>query len=147
MNIQDVKRNSWAVDRVLKSGGTLEDCVVALYEQNREMFNHILGLEAIAPPHPHRCWRLGVALPGSSYSYNRIFGSGLVGCRLRAMKCPRCSYEWTPDASEIAAEFGRRTSKAKARAARRNAKLGGWPKGKKRGKRKPDANQIAHGVV
>ena len=66
---------------------------------------------------------------------------------MRAMKCPQFSYEWTPDASEIAAEFGRRTSKAKARAARRNAKLGGWPKGKKRGKRKPDANQIAHSVV
>lgn len=63
------------------------------------------------------------------------------------MKCPNCSHEWTPDASEIAAEFGRRTSTAKARAARRNAKLGGWPKGKKRGKRKPDANQIAHGIV
>ncbi|SRR6266545_2706572 len=81
------------------------------------------------------------------------------------MKCPQCGNEWTPDASEIAAEFGRRTSRAKARAARRNAKLGGWPKGKKRGKRKPfrlakgvkivgheivhvpDANQIAHGVV
>lgn len=40
------------------------------------------------------------------------------------------------------------TSKRKADAARRNAKLGGWPKGKKRGKRfKRDANQIAHGVV
>lgn len=63
------------------------------------------------------------------------------------MKCPKCSHEWTPDSSELAAEFGRRTSTAKARAARRNAKLGGWPKGKKRGKRKPDANQIAHGVV
>jgi hypothetical protein len=63
------------------------------------------------------------------------------------MKCPQCGNEWTPDASEIAAEFGRRTSRAKARASRRNAKLGGWPKGKKRGKRKPDANQIAHGVV
>lgn len=58
----------------------------------------------------------------------------------------------------MAAEFGRRTSRAKARASRRNAKLGGWPKGKKRGKRKPDAfarlwhgapdaNQIAHDIV
>jgi hypothetical protein len=63
------------------------------------------------------------------------------------MKCPKCSHEWTPDSSELAAEFGRRSSKAKTRAARANARLGGWPKGKKRGKRKPDANQIAHGVV
>ena len=87
-----------------------------------------------------------------------------MGCKLRAMKCPQCGNEWTPDASEIAAEFGRRTSKAKARAAKRNAKLGGWPKGKKRGKRKNkltvverdkiarlvrglDPNQLAHRVV
>lgn len=52
------------------------------------------------------------------------------------MKCPNCSHEWTPDSSELAAEAGRKggqaTSRAKARAARRNAKLGGWPKGKKR---------------
>jgi hypothetical protein len=54
------------------------------------------------------------------------------------VKCPQCSYEWTPDNSELAAEFGRRTSKAKTKAARLNAKLGGWPKGKKRGKRKHD---------
>lgn len=67
------------------------------------------------------------------------------------MKCPNCSHQWTPDSSELAAEAGRKggtaTSRAKTRAARANAKLGGWPKGKKRGKRKPDANQIAHGVV
>ena len=31
---------------------------------------------------------------------------------------------------------GKATSEAKASAARENAKLGGWPKGKKRGKRK-----------
>lgn len=67
------------------------------------------------------------------------------------MKCPNCSHQWTPDSSELAAEAGRKggqqSSRAKTRAARANAKLGGWPKGKKRGKRKPDANQIAHGVV
>jgi len=40
------------------------------------------------------------------------------------------------------------TSRRKAIAARRNAKLGGWPKGRKRGKRPPaDANVIAHRVV
>lgn len=43
---------------------------------------------------------------------------------------------------------GSATSKRKAAAARENAKLGGWPKGKKRGPRKqPDANQIAYRVV
>lgn len=56
------------------------------------------------------------------------------------MKCPNCSHEWTPSSSELAAEAGRKggaaTSRAKTRAARANAKLGGWPKGKKRGKRK-----------
>jgi hypothetical protein len=31
---------------------------------------------------------------------------------------------------------GQATSEAKSRAVRENAKLGGWPKGKKRGKRK-----------
>lgn len=53
------------------------------------------------------------------------------------MKCPKCQNEWKPSSSELAAEFGRRTSKAKTKAARANAKLGGWPKGKKRGPRPP----------
>jgi hypothetical protein len=57
------------------------------------------------------------------------------------MKCPHCGKEINP-----AAMLGSATSKRKANAARRNARLGGWPKGKKRGPRK-DANQIAHGVV
>ena len=39
------------------------------------------------------------------------------------------------------------TSRPKAAAARQNAKLGGWPKGKKRGPRNQDANQNAHRVV
>jgi hypothetical protein len=59
--------------------------------------------------------------------------------------CPHCGKD-----SEInpAALLGATTSKRKARAAKRNAKLGGWPKGRKRGKRKPtDPNVIAHGVV
>lgn len=56
------------------------------------------------------------------------------------MKCPHCGNE-----INIGSLLGSATSKAKARAARRNAKLGGWPKGKKRGKRKPsDPNVIAH---
>jgi hypothetical protein len=54
------------------------------------------------------------------------------------MKCPNCQHEWTPTSSELASELGRRTSAAKTEAARANAKLGGWPKGKKRKKsRKP----------
>jgi hypothetical protein len=59
------------------------------------------------------------------------------------MKCPHCGNE-----INIGSLLGRTTSKRKARAAKRNAKLGGWPKGRKRGKRKPtDPNVIAHGVV
>lgn len=61
------------------------------------------------------------------------------------MKCPHCGKD-----INIGALMGSQTSKAKARAARRNAKLGGWPKGKKRGKRKKrpaDPNALAHSVV
>ena len=59
------------------------------------------------------------------------------------MKCPHCGNE-----INIGSLMGSVISKAKARAARRNAKLGGWPKGKKRGKRKPkDANITAFSVV
>lgn len=59
------------------------------------------------------------------------------------MKCPHCGND-----INIGSLLGSTTSKAKARAARRNAKLGGWPKGKKRGKRRPrDANALAHSVV
>ena len=47
------------------------------------------------------------------------------------MKCPHCGKEINP-----AAMLGSISSPAKAEAARANAKLGGWPKGKKRGKRK-----------
>ena len=62
------------------------------------------------------------------------------------MKCPHCGNEINVG-KLIGSLGGQATSRAKARAARKNAKLGGWPKGKKRGTRKPDANQIAHGVV
>ena len=47
------------------------------------------------------------------------------------MKCPHCGKEINP-----AAMLGSISTPAKAEAARENAKLGGWPKGKKRGKRK-----------
>lgn len=47
------------------------------------------------------------------------------------MKCPHCGGEINP-----AALLGSIKSAAKAKASRANAKLGGWPKGKKRGKRK-----------
>ena len=46
------------------------------------------------------------------------------------MKCPHCGKEINP-----AAMLGSISTPAKAEAARENAKLGGWPKGKKRGKR------------
>jgi len=47
------------------------------------------------------------------------------------VKCPHCGKPINP-----AAMLGSISSPAKAEAARENAKLGGWPKGKKRGKRK-----------
>src|SRR5258706_4450964 len=62
-------------------------------------------------------------------------GQSRVSWSSSAMKCPHCQKE-----INVGALLGSATSKAKARAARRNAKLGGWPKGKKRGPRKLDAN-------
>lgn len=47
------------------------------------------------------------------------------------MKCPHCGKLINP-----AAMLGSISTPAKAEAARENAKLGGWPKGKKRGKPK-----------
>ena len=49
----------------------------------------------------------------------------------QAMNCPHCGKPINP-----AALLGSMTSPAKAAASRANAKLGGWPKGKKRGKKK-----------
>lgn len=47
------------------------------------------------------------------------------------LKCPKCG----ADISRVlAAHAGRATSPAKAAAARRNAKKGGWPKGRLRKK-------------
>lgn len=80
------------------------------------------------------------------------------------MNCPHCGAE-----INIGSLLGSVKSKAKASAARRNAKLGGWPKGRKRKvqqkhgavkgtekergrekkqrKRPQDANALAHSVV
>ena len=46
------------------------------------------------------------------------------------MNCPHCGKE-----INVGALLGARSSAAKTRAARENAKKGGWPKGRKRGKR------------
>lgn len=46
------------------------------------------------------------------------------------MKCPHCG-----KSINAGAMLGGISTPAKAQAARKNAKLGGWPKGKKRGKR------------
>lgn len=46
------------------------------------------------------------------------------------MKCPKCGEE-----INIGVLLGSVSSKKKAKAARANAKLGGWPKGKKRKKK------------
>jgi hypothetical protein len=58
----------------------------------------------------------------------------------RGVKCPRCHYS-IPESliwKEVGSIRGSVSSPAKTRAVRRNAKLGGWPKGRKRkpGKRK-----------
>lgn len=47
------------------------------------------------------------------------------------IKCPECGADI---GSFVAARAGRATSKAKAAAARLNAKKGGWPKGRPRKK-------------
>ncbi len=44
--------------------------------------------------------------------------------------CPKCSHEWNPEASVVAAALGRKTSEAKADAARLNGAKGGRPKKK-----------------
>ncbi len=62
------------------------------------------------------------------------------------MNCPHCGKPINP-----AAMLGSISTPAKAEAARENAKLGGWPKGKKRGKRKRVARRrnsvISDGVA
>jgi len=49
------------------------------------------------------------------------------------LKCPKCGADI---GSVIAAHAGRGKSAAKAAAARRNAKKGGWPKGRPRKRKK-----------
>lgn len=58
------------------------------------------------------------------------------------MNCPHCGKE-----INVGSLLGSVKSPAKAKAAKANAKLGGWPKGKKRGPRPIDANSLAHSVV
>lgn len=58
------------------------------------------------------------------------------------MNCPHCGKELN-----VGSLLATIKSPAKAEASRRNAKLGGWPKGKKRGPRPKDANALAHSVV
>jgi len=52
---------------------------------------------------------------------------------MSTLKCPKCGADI---GSVLAAHAGRATSRAKAAAARRNAKKGGWPKGRPRKKKK-----------
>jgi endogenous inhibitor of DNA gyrase (YacG/DUF329 family) len=55
---------------------------------------------------------------------------------MQAMNCPHCGKP-----INAAAMLGSISTPAKAQAARDNAKLGGWPKGKKRGKKKRSARR------
>lgn len=64
-------------------------------------------------------------------SRNRSCYGRTVG---KTMKCPHCGKPINP-----AAMLGSISSPAKAEAARENAKLGGWPKGKKRKKTAVDS--------
>jgi hypothetical protein len=58
-------------------------------------------------------------------------GFGDNEARMSTLKCPKCGADI---GSVLAAHAGRATSRAKTAAARRNAKMGGWPKGKTRKK-------------
>lgn len=72
---------------------------------------------------------------------NRLSRQELCIVSYQAMKCPHCGKEINVGRL-IGHLGGQQTSIAKTRAARRNAKLGGWPKGKKRGKRKPGGDKF-----
>ncbi len=56
------------------------------------------------------------------------------------MKCPHCGNE-----INVGSLLGSVKSEAKAKAAKENAKKGGWPKGKPR--RPKNSNGLAHSVV
>src|ERR1700722_5078595 len=59
------------------------------------------------------------------------------------MKCPHCQNE-----INIGALIGSVKSKRRPSPSAGNGKLGGWPKGRKRGNRPPrDPNQAAHAVI
>lgn len=55
------------------------------------------------------------------------------------MKCPHCNRE-----INVGTLLGSVSTPKKAKAARANAKLGGWPKGRKRGKRTSAGGKV-HG--
>lgn len=48
-----------------------------------------------------------------------------VDKEILAMRCPKCSYEWTPSIKSAAKTLGAIKSDAKANASRRNGRLGG----------------------
>jgi len=54
------------------------------------------------------------------------------------MNCPHCGRE-----INVGSLLGSVSTPAKTRAARQNARLGGWPKGRKRGKR----TRVARGAL
>jgi hypothetical protein len=45
------------------------------------------------------------------------------------ISCPNCQHEFELSPEQAAAALGSIATKAKARAAKQNAKLGGWPQG------------------
>lgn len=48
-SIADVKRNDPTVHRILKSGGTPRDCVVALANEKEALVKRLMEMERIAP--------------------------------------------------------------------------------------------------
>lgn len=48
-NLEWAREHSSIVNAVLNSGGSTEDCVVALLKQNAELIKRLLYLEGIAP--------------------------------------------------------------------------------------------------
>jgi hypothetical protein len=80
---------------------------------------------------------------GNRLRANRPNGANMLGMRANVfgimncsegvpmIKCPQCGYNIGP---VIASHAGRTSTPAKAKAARENAKKGGWPKGRPRKK-------------